>query len=125
MTESDRLIVEAIRSGDVEAFDSLYKSYFRRIYNFAIRRIGDPSEAEDITQEVFTAVYSCLDRFEGKSELLVWIYGITRNILNNRLRRRGGIRLVSLDEVPSRITAAPKRKMIWIVEPHSPPKFFR
>ena len=100
MTESDRRIVDAIRGGDVEAFDSLYHSYFRRIYNFAIRRIGDPSEAEDITQEVFTAVYSCLDRFEGKSELLVWIYGITRNILNNRLRRRGGIRLVSLDEIP-------------------------
>lgn len=100
MSEADREIVEAIRSGDMTAFDTLYNNYFRRIYNFAIRRMGDPAEAEDVTQEVFTAVYSCLDRFEGKSELLVWIYGITRNILNNRLRRRGGVRLVSLEEIP-------------------------
>ncbi len=100
MNETDRGIVEAIQSGDTEAFAQLYGNYFRRIYNFAVRRLGDPAEAEDVTQEVFTAVFSCLDRYEGKSELLVWIYGIARNILNNRLRRRGGIRIVSLEEIP-------------------------
>lgn len=100
LSDADLTMVEAIRKGDAGAFDTLYKGYFRRIYNFALRRLGDPAEAEDVTQEVFTAVFSCLDRFEGKSELLVWIYGITRNILNNRLRRRGGIRLISLEELP-------------------------
>jgi RNA polymerase sigma-70 factor (ECF subfamily) len=100
LTEEDRLIVEAIKGGDTEAFSDLYNAYFRRIYNFSIRKLGDAAEAEDVAQEVFAAVFSCLDRFEGKSELLVWIYGITRNILNNRLRRRGGMRLVSLEEVP-------------------------
>ncbi len=86
------------------AFETLYNNYFRRIYNFAIRRMGDPAEAEDVTQEVFTAVYSCLDRFEGKSELLVWIYGITRNILNNRLRRRARARLLPLEYLPLEAT---------------------
>lgn len=100
MSESDREIVEAIKRGDVGAFDALYSAHFRRILNFALRKLGDMAEAEDVTQEVFAAVYSCLDRFEGKSDLVVWIYGITRNILNNRLRRRGGVRLVPLDEVP-------------------------
>ena len=87
--EADRSIVEAIRSGDPAAFRELYQLHFRRIHNFSLRRLGDPAEAEDVCQEVFEAVYSCLDRFEGKSDLVVWIYGITRNILNNRLRRRG------------------------------------
>ncbi len=100
LSDADQSLVEAIRRGDAGAFDTLYRSYFRRIYNFAVRRLGDHAEAEDVTQEVFTAVFSCLDRFEGKSDLLVWIYGITRNILNNRLRRRGGVRLISLEELP-------------------------
>jgi RNA polymerase sigma-70 factor (ECF subfamily) len=100
VTDTDRAIVEAIRSGDTEAFEELYRSHFRRIFSFSVRKLGDAAEAEDVTQEVFTAVFNCIDRFEGKSDLVVWIYGITRNILNNRLRRRGGVRLVSLDEVP-------------------------
>ncbi len=100
MKKQDQELVNAIRGGDSAAFDDLYRTYIRRIHNFALRKLGDPSEAEDVTQDVFAAVYSCLHRFEGKSELVVWIYGITRNILNNRLRRRGGVRLVCIDEVP-------------------------
>ncbi len=100
MKDSDRLIVEAIRSGDTSAFEELYKTYFRRIHNFSIRKLGDVAEAEDVAQEVFEAVFNCIDRFQGKSDLVVWIYGITRNLLNNRLRRRGGVRLISIDEIP-------------------------
>ena len=104
--DADRSIVEAIRGGDPAAFRQLYELHFRRIHNFSVRRLGDPAEAEDVCQEVFEAVYSCLDRFEGKSDLVVWIYGITRNILNNRLRRRGGVRLMSIDDIPPE--AAPR-----------------
>jgi RNA polymerase sigma-70 factor (ECF subfamily) len=100
LTEADREIVEAIRSGDTQAFEELYRTQFRRVFNFSIRKLGDPAEAEDVTQEVFAAVFTCIDRFEGKSDLVVWIYGITRNILNNRLRRRGAMRLIPLDDVP-------------------------
>jgi RNA polymerase sigma-70 factor (ECF subfamily) len=100
LSDDDRKTVEAIRRGDTEAFNRLYNRHFRRIYNFAIRKLGDPAEAEDVTQEVFAAVFSCLDRFQGRSDLVVWIYGISRNILNNRLRRRAGVRLVPLEEVP-------------------------
>lgn len=101
MNEADRIIVEALKGGDREAFEQLYDQHFRRIYNFAVRKLGDASEAEDVVQEVFTAVFTCVERFEGKSELLVWIYGITRNLINNRLRRRGGVRLIPLDELPA------------------------
>ena len=100
LTEEDRVIVDAIRSGDPAAFRDLYKRHYRRIHSFSVRRLGDVAEAEDVCQDVFEAVFCCLDRFEGKSDLIVWIYGITRNILNNRLRRRGGVRLVSLEDIP-------------------------
>ncbi len=100
VTDEDRVIVDAIRAGDPAAFRDLYQRHFRRIHSFSVRRLGDVTEADDVCQDVFEAVFCCLDRFEGKSDLIVWIYGITRNILNNRLRRRGGVRLVSLDDIP-------------------------
>jgi RNA polymerase sigma-70 factor (ECF subfamily) len=78
LSDADQEIVEAIKRGDTGAFEKLYKCHFQRIFNFAIRKLGDPAEAEDVTQEVFAAVFSCLDRFQGKSDLVVWIYGISR-----------------------------------------------
>lgn len=104
MKDADRVLVDAIKDGSVEAFDELYKTYVKRIHNFALSKLGNVAEAEDVTQEVFAAVFSCLDRFEGKSDLVVWIYGITRNILNNRLRRRAGVRMVAIDDIPVELT---------------------
>ena len=100
LNQADQGLVDALRGGDEAAFEQLYDRHFRRIFGFALRKLGDAAEAEDVVQEVFAAVYTCVDRFEGKSDLLVWIYGITRNLLNNRLRRRGGVRLISLDDLP-------------------------
>ena len=41
-----------------------------------------------MTQEVFLAVFRSLPSFQGTSSLLVWIFGITRNTVNRRFRRR-------------------------------------
>jgi RNA polymerase sigma-70 factor (ECF subfamily) len=84
---SDRELVAQILSGSPEHFELLYESYFPRVYRFALKRLGDSGEAEDVTQEVFLTVFRCLDSFQGNSSLLVWIFGITRNTVNRRFRR--------------------------------------
>jgi len=94
---SDQEFVEQILKGDREAFELLYETYFRRIYRFALRRLGDAGEAEDVAQEVFLTVIKVLPSFQGTSSLLVWMFGITRNKVNRRFRGRRA-RLESLDE---------------------------
>jgi RNA polymerase sigma-70 factor (ECF subfamily) len=84
---SDRELVAQILSGSREHFDLLYQSYFPRVYRFALKRLRDSGEAEDVTQEVFLTVFRCLDSYQGNSSLLVWIFGITRNTVNRRFRR--------------------------------------
>ncbi len=84
---SDDQIVQQILNGSAEAFDLLYNRYFPRVYRFALKRLGDPGEAEDVAQEVFFTVFKCLASFKGNSSLLVWIFGITRNTVNRRFRR--------------------------------------
>jgi len=83
----DGELVAHILAGSSEHFEMLYESYFPRVYRFALKRLGDPAEAEDVTQEVFFTVFNALESFEGKSTLLVWIFGITRNTVNRRFRK--------------------------------------
>lgn len=92
----DGELVARILEGSQEHFEMLYRSYFPRVYRFALKRLGDPGEAEDVTQEVFFTVFNALENFEGKSSLLVWIFGITRNTVNRRFRKARP-RLASLD----------------------------
>ena len=85
---SDTELVASILAGSRQDFDLLYEVYFPRVYRFALRRLRDAGEAEDVTQEVFLAVFHSLPSFRGTSSLLVWIFGITRNTVNRRFRRR-------------------------------------
>jgi RNA polymerase sigma-70 factor (ECF subfamily) len=85
--ESDRELVDQILAGSREHFDLLYETYFSRVYRFALKRLRDPGEAEDVTQEVFMTLMTALASFKGESSLLVWIFGVTRNKVNRRFRR--------------------------------------
>jgi len=84
---SDHELVEHILNGSTEHFEQLYQAYFSRVYRFALKRLRDPGEAEDVTQEVFLTLMSALPSYQGQSSLLVWIFGITRNKVNRRFRR--------------------------------------
>ncbi len=84
--ESDAELVAAILGGSREHFDMLYGAYFPRVYRFALKRLRDAAEAEDVTQEVFVTVFNALHTFAGNSSLLVWIFGIARNKVNRRFR---------------------------------------
>jgi RNA polymerase sigma-70 factor (ECF subfamily) len=101
----DRELVAGILSGSREDFDDLYQSHFPRVYRFALKRLGDTAEAEDVTQEVFETIFRALPSYRGDSSLLVWIFGITRNKVNRRFR---GVRprLDSIDDSHAETLAA-------------------
>jgi RNA polymerase sigma-70 factor (ECF subfamily) len=103
---SDADLVGQILAGSTEHFEMLYEAYFPRVYRFALKRLRDPGEAEDVTQEVFFTVFDALHSFKGESTLLVWIFGITRNTVNRRFRRARP-RLDSLDGGEAQQVAAP------------------
>ncbi len=99
--DSDAELVAEILGGSEEHFEMLYTAYFHRVYGFALKRLKDPGEAEDVTQEVFLSLISALESFEGQSSLLVWIFGVTRNKVNRRFRRaRPPIESISDETTP-------------------------
>ncbi len=93
---SDRELVDQILAGSREHFEQLYEAYFARVFRFALKRLNDAGEAEDVAQEVFFTVFRSLASYEGSAPLLIWIFGITRNTVNRRFRRARP-RLESLD----------------------------
>jgi RNA polymerase sigma-70 factor (ECF subfamily) len=117
-------LVTQILAGSREHFDLLYEAYFPRVYRFALKRLGDPAEAEDVAQEVFFTVFRALGSYQGTAPLLIWIFGVTRNTVNRRFRRVRP-RIESLDaanatEVPGRAAptdrAVDARRMLELCE---------
>ena len=84
--EREREIVDRVLAGDEDAFSDLYDAYFRRVYAFTLKRVGDPAEAEDLTQETFVQLYRSLQSYEGRSSLLTWTFGIAHNVCSRYFR---------------------------------------
>jgi RNA polymerase sigma-70 factor (ECF subfamily) len=83
----DEDLFERIRKGSEPHFNLLYDRYFQRIYNFIYLRVRNHADAEELTQETFTAVFRSIDGYSGRSTPLAWIYGIAKNTVHSHLRR--------------------------------------
>ncbi len=90
LTDAD--LVGGILLADDACFNVLYERYFNRVYAYSFRRLRNQSDAEEVTQETFLTVFKSMSNFRGQSTLLSWIFGITRNLSNNSMRRFQGQR---------------------------------
>ena len=75
--------------------DNAVREHFPRIHRAALVLSGNPWDADDLAQETFLVFSSQSDRFEGRSSLYTWLYGILLN-LDRRERRNGGLRRAKL-----------------------------
>ncbi len=93
------LDLSALRRRDPEAFRQLVETYSTRIYNQALKMLGDPDLAEDILQETFINAYRAIDRFEGRAHVSTWLYRIAHNAVLMRLRKeKSAPHVQSLDD---------------------------
>jgi RNA polymerase sigma-70 factor, ECF subfamily len=60
-------------------FAELYETHSRAVYYLALRYLGDPQKAEDVTHDVFLKVYRKWNEFRGESSWRTWLYRITIN----------------------------------------------
>ncbi|MCS7156289.1 MAG: sigma-70 family RNA polymerase sigma factor [Blastocatellia bacterium] len=85
---SDECIVERVRNGEAEAFEALVKRWEDRIYRLAMRLLGHPEDAREVTQETFLAAFRKLHQFRGRARFSSWLYRIALNCCYDRLRER-------------------------------------
>ena len=95
--KTERLVKRA-QAGDRAAFDDLVRRYRARIYALTLHLTGSRSEADDITQDVFTRAYQQLGTFAGRSEFFTWLYRIAVNRSLNARRDTARRRTSGLDD---------------------------
>ena len=92
--------IRLAQTGNAEAFATLYQLHSRRVYALCLRMIGDPVEAEDLTQEAFLQLFRKIHTFRGESAFSSWLYRLTANVVLMRFRKRKPF-TSSLDELTS------------------------
>ncbi len=97
--EESELIREAQR-GDLEAFNLLVIAYQARVYNLALRILGDPAAASDAAQEAFISGFKNLRGYRGGS-FRAWMLRIVTNACYDELRRNKRRPATSLEELVS------------------------
>lgn len=83
-----RPLVERARAGDLRAFEELYRMYVGRTHALALRMVGDPSEAEEVTQDVWVRAWERLESFRGESTFTTWLHRLAVNRILDHLRSR-------------------------------------
>ena len=98
MSDSEKNLLERAKSGDIAAFEQLIDSYQRKIFNIALRMLGNYDDAGDLTQEVLIRIYRSIGSFKEQSSFSTWIYRITTNVCLDEIRKRKNRKVISLDE---------------------------
>src|SRR3954447_10323573 len=81
-------LVERCRRGDLAAFEELYRAHAGKLFSIACRMVGNPTDAEDLLQEIFLSAHRKLDGFRGDSALGTWLYRLATNHCLDYLRSR-------------------------------------
>jgi RNA polymerase sigma-70 factor (ECF subfamily) len=96
---SDEGLHRAALAGSGEAMATLYRRHGGLVYRFTLQMSRNPAVAEEVTQEVFLALLTQIDRFDAaRGTLSTWLCGIARRQLWKHLERSEATPSFDLDQ---------------------------
>lgn len=99
MTVDENVIIDQVRSGEIQAFQGLVEQYKKKVYYLAYDMMGNHEDAEDVSQEVFLRAFRFIKDFRGEAKLSSWLYRITHNVCIDQ-RRKKPFAILSLNQDP-------------------------
>ena len=96
---SEAEVIQRAREGDRTSFGYLYRLHNRRVYAICLRMIGDPTEAEDLTQEAFLLLFRKIGTFRGESAFSTWLHRLAVNLVLMHLRKKS-LPAISIEATP-------------------------
>lgn len=87
MDTPDEMLANAAAQGDRAAFATLVGRHYDRVHGLAWRLTGSKAEAEDLTQDICTALPAKLRNWRGEAKFTTWLYRVVVNAAHD-LRRR-------------------------------------
>lgn len=84
----DDYIMKMMKSDKNAAFSLLVDVYAPKIWIVCQSILSSKEDSEDVSQEIFTAIFSSLSKFKGESQLTTWIHAIAINKCKEHLRKK-------------------------------------
>ncbi|MCL6531802.1 MAG: sigma-70 family RNA polymerase sigma factor [Armatimonadetes bacterium] len=81
-------LIERAKQQDESAFAQIVNLYADKLYNYIVRMLGNPHDAEDVLQEVFLRAYQGLPSFDGRASLSTWLFRIAHNLCIDHYRKQ-------------------------------------
>jgi len=78
--DAEHRLVKQIAKGSKTAFEQLFLKYREPVYRFSYTLLKNDSIAEDVVHETFMVLWRQADRFQGKSKVSTWLFGIAFNV---------------------------------------------
>jgi RNA polymerase sigma-70 factor (ECF subfamily) len=92
----ERALIARSQRGDVDAFNALVERYQATAYALALRMMGDPDAAADVTQDAFFSAFRAIGSFRGGA-FRPWLLRIVSNGCYDVFRARSRQPVTSLD----------------------------
>ena len=86
---NEERLVERAATGDADAFGELYRVHLDAIYRYIFFRVGNPSDAEDLTEQVFLNAWEAFPRYQQRGyPFTTWLYRIAHNVIIDHHRQQ-------------------------------------
>jgi RNA polymerase sigma-70 factor (ECF subfamily) len=84
----DRQLVQTIRGGDTDAFETLVRRKTSKVYALCYRIIGNAEDAKDISQLVFIKLWENLEKYDPQFAFDTWLYRMVTNVAIDFMRNK-------------------------------------
>jgi RNA polymerase sigma-70 factor (ECF subfamily) len=88
--EPQRQVVESAQGGNLDAIGELYDAHINQVYRYALARLGNVQDAEDVVSEIFYKMLNGLPNYQWrKVPFAAWLMRIAHNEVVSFTRRNG------------------------------------
>lgn len=88
MSGEEKILISLMKAGNSYAFEKLYFSYSKRLYNFAFNILKCKEDAEGIVQNVFTKIWETRSEINTELSFGGYIFRIAKNMMLNQLKKK-------------------------------------
>jgi RNA polymerase sigma factor (sigma-70 family) len=103
--ELDADLIARARAGERAAVDAVVRETSDLVHRLALRMLGNPSDAEDATQEILVKIVRHLESFRGESAFRTWAYRVASNHLLTAKKRGAELRVENFEDMAERLDA--------------------
>ena len=97
--QDEESLVRRAKENDEAALTQLYEENFDKIYRYIVLKIGDRTEAEDMTQQVFLKAFKSISGYRSRgSQFSSWLFRIAHNQMVDYWRKKSKRATVPLEE---------------------------